>query len=78
MANGFLILLIVLAAGATVFMLVRGVVAFLKTTEEELKSGGTGPSQSSIKQNKAMMGRVTFQALAILLVAVLLYANSGH
>jgi arginine exporter protein ArgO len=78
MANAFLIILIIAAAGGVVFSLVRGVVAFLKTTEEELKSGATGPSQSSLKQNKAMMARVTFQAAAVLIVAVLLLMNSGR
>jgi hypothetical protein len=78
MANGFIILLIVLAAGATVFMLIRGIVAFLKTTEEELKDTSAGPSQSSLRQNKAMMGRITFQAAAVLLVALLLLMNSGR
>jgi len=77
MANVLIVILLVAAMGATVFMLVRGVVAFLKTTEEDLKSGATGPSQSSLRQNKAMMGRITFQAAAILLVALLLLMNSG-
>lgn len=75
--NIFLILLIILAVGATVFSLVRGVVAFLKTTEEELKSGQTGPSASSLKQNKMMFARVGFQALAVLLVAILLLAKGN-
>ena len=75
--NTFLILLIVLAVGATVFTLIRGIVAFLKTTEEELKSGQTGPSASSLKQNKMMFARIGFQAIAVLLVAILLLAK-GH
>lgn len=77
MANVLIVILLVAAMGATVFMLVRGVVAFLKTTEEDLKSGATGPSQSSLRQNKAMMGRITFQAAAILIVALLLLMNSS-
>ena len=67
----FLIILIALAAIATVVALVRGIVGFLKTTEEDLKSG-TGPSASSIKQNKMMMARIGFQALAVILVALLM------
>ena len=77
MGNVLLVILLVLAMGATLFMLVRGIITFLKTTEEELKNGSNGPSQSSLKQNKAMMGRITFQAAAVLVVALLLLMNSG-
>ena len=77
MGNALLIILIILAMIGAVFMLVRGIVTFLKTTEADLKSDGTGPSQSSLRQNKAMMGRVMFQAFAILIVALLLLMNSG-
>lgn len=75
--TAFLIILIVLAALATLFMLIKGIVTFLQTTEAELNSSDTGPSQSSLKQNKAMMGRIAFQAIAILLVALLLLLNGG-
>lgn len=74
--NTVLIILLVLAMIATVVMLVRGVVAFLKTTEEDLNSGGTGPSASGMKQNRAMMGRVLFQALAVVIVVLLLLLRS--
>ncbi len=77
MGNAFLVILIVAAAIGAVVMLVRGGIAFRRTTEADLKNG-TGPSQSSLKQNRAMMGRVTFQALAILAVALLLLVNSGR
>lgn len=77
MGNTFLILLLVAAMIATVVALVCGVVAFLKTTEEDLKGDGVGPSASSVKQNKAMMHRVIFQAVAILIVVVLLASSRG-
>jgi len=77
MGNTFLILLLVAAMIATVVALVRGVVAFLKTTEEDLKGDGVGPSASSLKQNKAMMQRVIFQAAAILIVVVILASARG-
>lgn len=75
--NTFLILLLIAAMGATLFMLVKGIVTFLKTTEAELKSGESGPSASGLKQNKAMMGRIMFQALAVLIIALLLMMR-GH
>jgi hypothetical protein len=58
-------------------MLVRGVIAFLKTTEAELNSTEPGPSLSSLKQNKMMMGRIMFQAIAVLFVALLLLLHGG-
>lgn len=75
--NGFLIFLIVAAAIAALVSLIRGIAAFLKTTEEDLKSGAAGPSASSLKQNRMMFARIGFQALAIILVAILLLAR-GH
>src|SRR3546814_19581010 len=73
----FLVILIILAAIATVVALVRGIVSFLRTTEEDLKSGQQGPSASSLKQNKMMMARIGFQALAVLLVALLMLMSGG-
>lgn len=75
MGNTFLIILLVLAMLGAAFMLIRGIVAFLKTTEEDLKSQGTGPSASGLKQNKAMFGRIAFQAAAVLIVVLLLLMN---
>ncbi|MCF8707277.1 twin transmembrane helix small protein [Rhizorhapis sp. SPR117] len=72
----FLIILIILAAIATVVALVRGIITFLRTTERDLKSG-TGPSASSLKQNRMMMARIGFQAVAVLLVAFLLLMTGG-
>lgn len=77
MGNTVLIIVLIAAMLATVFALVRGVVAFLKTTEEDLKSTSTGPSASSLKQNKAMMQRVIFQAVAIIIVVILLFSARG-
>jgi hypothetical protein len=72
----FLVILIILAAIATVVALIRGIITFLRTTEEDLKSG-KGPSASSLKQNKMMMARIGFQALAVLIVAFLLLMTGG-
>lgn len=68
----FLSLLLVAAMIATLFMLIRGVVTFLRTTEADLKAQGSGPSASGLKQNRAMMGRIFFQAIAILIAALLM------
>jgi hypothetical protein len=72
MGTVFLTILLVIAMLGAAFMLIRGIVAFLKTTEEDLKSQSTGPSASGLKQNKAMFGRIAFQAVAVLILALLL------
>lgn len=78
MGNVVFVILIALFAIGAVVMLVRGIIAFMRTTEEDLKNSASGPSQSSLKQNRMMMGRVMFQALAILMVALVLLLNSGN
>jgi len=75
--NIFLSLLLIgLMIGAVVW-LVRGVIAFLRTSEAELKSGLSGPSASGLKQNKAMMMRIMFQGAAILVIVLILLARRG-
>jgi hypothetical protein len=71
--NTFFGLLLLAAMIATVVALVRGIIAFLRTTEEDLKGGGI--SQSGLKQNKMMRMRIAFQALAIIIVIILLIAT---
>ncbi|MFM7027513.1 MAG: twin transmembrane helix small protein [Chakrabartia sp.] len=72
-----LILFLIAAMIATLVALIRGLVSFLKTTEEDLKNTGSGPTVSSQRQNKAMMQRVMFQALAIVIVVIMLFAARG-
>ena len=66
----FLAILLILAMLATAFALVRGIIAFLRTSHEDIAAGGL--NQSGIKQNKAMRMRILFQAIAILIVILLL------
>lgn len=72
----FLILLLIAAMIATVVALVRGIIAFLRTTEADLKAGN-GPSASALKSNKMMQQRILFQGIAIAIVAVLLLMASS-
>ena len=56
-----------------VVSLVRGIIAFLKTTKVDLESGeGGNVTEMQLLQNKAMFARVKYQALAIVVVAILL------
>lgn len=58
-----LIILIVLAAGATLFMLVKGVIGMAQGTDI-----------SGARSQELMRKRVLYQAIAIALVALLLFA----
>jgi hypothetical protein len=72
------ILVILFAIGALV-ALVRGVVAFLRTSEEELRRDpDAGPSASSLKQNNMMWRRIQFQALAVIAAVLLLLIAHPH
>ena len=71
----FLAILLILAMVATVFALVRGIIQFLKTSHEDLT--GPGPNMSGHRQNKAMQMRIFFQAIAILIIVLLLMLGSG-
>jgi len=59
--NTVLVILLVLAMGATAYVLVRGVIA--------MASGQVGSSE---QQQQWMRKRVMFQALAIIIVAAIL------
>ena len=74
--NTFLIILLAIFAIMAVVSLVRGIVAFLQTTKLDLESGGENSKELMERQNKAMFARIKYQALAIVVVAVLLMVNS--
>lgn len=74
--NWFLILAIGALMALTLITLIRGIAAFMATTKAELeRPEGSGPSEMQLRQNKLMFRRIFFQAAAILVVAVLLFAN---
>lgn len=73
--NWFLALVIAALMLLTVITLVRGIIAFMATTKAELERPDSGPSAMQLKQNKLMFRRIFYQAAAILVVALLLFAN---
>ena len=76
--NTILVIALVLAMIATLVALIRGVIAFLQTTKDDLNMPeGAGPSPARMKQNKMMMNRVLFQAAAVIIVAILLMAKGN-
>ena len=68
-----LVPLLIILMGLTAFALIRGIVAFLRTTRIDLESGeGQTATDMQLLQNKAMFARIKYQALAIVVVAILL------
>ena len=56
-----------------VVSLVRGIVAFLQSTKVDLETGeGTGATEMQLRQNQAMFARIKYQALAVIVVALLM------
>ena len=69
----FLVLILVVLMALVVYSLVRGIVAFLKSTRMDLESEDTGQAtEMQLMQNKMMVNRIKYQALAVVVVAVLL------
>ncbi|WP_374406859.1 hypothetical protein [Pelagerythrobacter sp.] len=68
-----LVIVLVVLMGLVVYSLVRGVVAFLKSTKMDLEQEDTGQAtEMQLLQNKMMFNRIKYQALAVVVVAVLL------
>lgn len=68
----FIIVLIGLCV-MVVISLVRGIVAFMQSTKIDLETGESqDASEMQLKQNKAMFARIKYQALAIIVVGIIL------
>lgn len=71
-----LIIAAVIAIGAVVFALTKGLIAFANMKPEEVDENGV-PKSLNV-QNKMMFARVKWQAIAIVLLAVIMIvANAG-
>lgn len=71
-----LILVLVGLMGMVVVSLVRGIAAFMQSTRADLESpDSSGPSAMQLKQNKLMFARIMYQAAAIAVVALILFAS---
>ena len=71
--NTFFVIILLAAMVMVVVSLVRGVVAFLKSTKVDLQSGQqVDATEMQLRQNKAMMARVKWQAVAIVVIAIML------
>ncbi|PKP66904.1 MAG: hypothetical protein CVT87_01195, partial [Alphaproteobacteria bacterium HGW-Alphaproteobacteria-9] len=64
--NYVLVPVLLVLMGLVVFSLIRGIIAFLKTTRIDLETGeGKTATDMQLAQNKAMFARIKYQALAI-------------
>jgi len=69
----FLVAILLVLCALVVISLVRGVIAFLQTTKIDLETGeGETASDMQMAQNKAMFARIKYQALAIVVVGIIL------
>ena len=71
--NYFLIIVLLVLMGLVAFSLIKGIIAFLKTTKIDLETGESETATDmQLAQNKAMFARIKYQALAIVVVAIIL------
>lgn len=71
--NYILIPVLVVLLVLVVVSLVRGIVAFMKSTKIDLQTGkGENATDMQLLQNKMMFNRIKYQALAIVVVAIIL------
>ena len=73
--NTVLVIALVLAMVFVVVSLVRGIIAFLQSHRADIDAGGERQKDMQLLQNRMMMNRIKYQALAIVVVAVLLMIN---
>lgn len=73
-----LVLLLIGLMVMVVVSLVRGIIAFLQSTKDDLNMPGTGATPSQLKQQQMMKNRIMFQAMAIGVVALLLAVAGGN
>ena len=71
--NYVLIPVLVVLVIMVVVSLVRGIIAFLNSTKLDLeRDEGAGATEMQLRQNRAMFARIKYQALAIIVVAILM------
>ena len=67
-----LIPIFVVLVAMVVVTLVRGIISFLQGAKVDLNDTGTGPTAMQLRQNQMMFARIKYQALAVIVLAVLL------
>ncbi len=71
--NTVFVIVIVALLVMVVVSLVKGIVAFLQSSREDLeRDPQSGATEMQLRQNRAMFARVKYQALAVVVVGLLL------
>lgn len=74
--NTILIIALVILCILVVVSLVRGIIAFLRTTKVDLENQTSeNLMEMQTMQNKMMFNRIKYQGLAVLVVAIILAAS---
>ncbi|MCL4673783.1 MAG: HIG1 domain-containing protein [Sphingomonadaceae bacterium] len=74
--NTFLTIVLVALMVLVLVSLVRGIIAFMKSTKIDLETGqGETATEMQLLQNKMMFARIKYQALAIIVVVIILAAT---
>lgn len=74
--QNFLIVILAILLILVVVSLVRGIIAFMKSTKIDLETGkGEDATDMQLLQNKMMFNRIKYQALAVVVVSIILAAS---
>ena len=74
----FFIIVIAALMGLTLYSLVRGIVAVMQSTQQDLnRPDSAGPSEMQLLQSKMMFRRILFQGAAILVAMLMLKASQS-
>ena len=68
----FLVIVLVVLMALVVISLVRGIIAFLQSHRADIDAGGERQHEMQLLQNKMMFNRIKYQALAIVVVMIIL------
>ena len=67
-----LVIVLVVLMALVLYSLVRGIIAFLQSHRADIDAGSTSQHEMQVLQNKMMFNRIKYQALAIVVVAVII------
>ena len=75
--NTLLVIVLIVLVIFVVVSLVRGIVAFLQSTKLDLENPDEADRarQMQLRQNQMMFARIKYQALAVVVVAIILMIN---
>jgi hypothetical protein len=75
----FLIIVLAIICVMVVVSLIRGIIAFLQTTKVDLENNtGETVTEMQAAQNKAMFARIKYQALAVVVVVIIMAVAGGN